>query len=669
MVQESKPSRWPIVVAAIALTYLVCAVFFPILGFEFIELDVPGQVINNPHIRGLTAENLKHILTSRCVTSYYPVRTLTYAVDYQLWGLNPTGFKLTNGLVHLANVLLVFWLALRLFSRAPVSPTSETITWRDVAMATFAAGIFAVHPVIVEPVVWVSGREELLMTLGALGCIHFHLTARRLQQQGACAAKVVACYLGTAFCCAVACFSNAVGAVIPFLIVAWDLLSVPPPRFSRVLCETSALWLVSVATLVVKRVGYTGHAALQEAGEVSSLVRDLGYGTDHFVGEVSMFSVERLMLVMEMYWSNLRSLFWPNDLAISYDSLMPRSFGETGVILGGVAVVATCLVLWFARKRRTLLFGLVWFVLALGPVAQIIPHHIHRADRFLYLPLIGLTMAIAIGLRPLVRVAQRRSTAVGVGVAGVLGLLLLDVLSASQVRKWHSNLTVWENCVGVAPNNFVAHRILADHLAKAGDHEAAQHHYRIALAMNVQNARALDSFAIFLATAEDHAQRDYELAIRLATRACELSDWQDPNTIRTLAIAHNNLADDLRGRGEVVQAIEHYRQAIERDPDYASPVFNLALLLATCSDPKLQDTDEAVRLAERASKMVDPVDANQLMILAIAYAAAGQSDRAARTTEQAIQAADAEGDVERASVLRERLEIYRSQVPESSEDD
>ena len=89
----------PVLLAALALAYLVAVVFVPILGFEFVDYDVSTSVVRNPHIRGLSGENLKHIFTSRCIESYYPIRTLTYAVDYSLWGLNPGGFKLTNGLV------------------------------------------------------------------------------------------------------------------------------------------------------------------------------------------------------------------------------------------------------------------------------------------------------------------------------------------------------------------------------------------------------------------------------------------------------------------------------------------------------------------------------------------------------------------------------------------
>ena len=121
-------SRRSILLAALFVGLLVSAVFFPMLNYDFISYDVQDQIINNPYIRGLTGENLWHIFTSRCITSYYPVRTLSYAIDYQVWGLSPFGFKLTNGLIHLANVMLLFALLLRLLARSGSRETSGSRT-------------------------------------------------------------------------------------------------------------------------------------------------------------------------------------------------------------------------------------------------------------------------------------------------------------------------------------------------------------------------------------------------------------------------------------------------------------------------------------------------------------------------------------------------------------
>jgi len=638
-VQESRPARWPVLLAQLTLVCLVCGAFFPIVGFDFVNLDVYTQIAEYPHIRSLSWENIEHIFTSRHVTSYYPVRTLTFAVDHQIWGLNPGGFKLTNGLIHLANVLLLFWLILRLF-RHPAAAGTCVRTWWDAAVAAFAAGIFAVHPLVVEPVIWVSGREELLMTLGALGSIHFHLTARSLQRGGAGAPAVLACHAGTILSCAAACLSNAVAAVIPLLITAWDVLTLARPKLRRIFYSAAPLWAMAVATIVIKKLGKAHHA------EVIA----------------KAFTSEWLTTIFKLYWTNVRAIFWPRDLALTYEWIRPSGFLDGEVILGATALALTCVALWMLRRQPLAQFGLLWFGIALAPTSQIMPHYVARADRFLYLPLVGALVAAAAGARPLGRLLKRRGAIGGVVGAAALGLLLLALVGARQVRTWRSGISVWENCLRVSSNNHLAHRGLADELAQLGQLDQAFAHYRTALWLDFENQMALSNFARVLVTCHDHQRRDYDLARQLAEFACELTEWNDPEMLRTLAMVHNNHAVKLGADGQYDRAIDCYNRAIETDPRYSAPVFNLALLLVICDDAKFRRADEAVRLARRACKMVDHPDANQLMILAAAYAQAGSSHSAIRTMENAVQLAEKAGNQQLADLLRGRLELYRNQV-------
>ena len=157
---DGKVKTWKqTVLAVLLLVYLVIAVFHPITSFEFTNLDVVGQLVRNPHVHGITLDNLKHIFTTWGYTSYYPARSLSFALDYELWGLDAEGYKLTNLILHLVNTLLVFWLIRRLF-RDPCAAVASSSPRKDSGVALFSAAIFAVHPVVVEPVAWVPGREE-----------------------------------------------------------------------------------------------------------------------------------------------------------------------------------------------------------------------------------------------------------------------------------------------------------------------------------------------------------------------------------------------------------------------------------------------------------------------------------------------------------------------------
>lgn len=626
--------------AATVLVCLVCVVFWPIVGFEFVNLDVGQHVIENRHIQGLTIENLKHIFSSRCFLNYYPVRSLTFAVDYQLWGLDAGAFKFTNGVIHSANVFLVFWLVIRLF-RHPASTDRSPRSW-NVCVATLSASVFAVHPVVVEPVAWVAGREELLMTLGALGCIHFHVTGRRLSEEGGRTGAALACYAGAVFCCAAACLSNAVAAVIPLLIVAWDTLTLARPRFWRIVCGSSVLWIISAVTIVIKKIGPDRELVAVEPG---------------------MFSAERAMLALNVYWLNLKTLIWPTRLSVEYSKVTPQVFWEGEVILGGVAFALTCLILWRLRRRNLLLLGLVWFGLALAPASQIMPHHVHRADRFLYLPLAGLAVAVAVALKTLGSRLNRRAAVTGATAAGVLGLLLSVVLSARQVRTWRDSLSMWEHSVMVNPNNATAHDALANVLRTRGELDRAMQHFRKAMELDFDDEEVLHILAQQYATGVDERWRNYGEAIRLAQRACELSQWKEPRYLHGLAVVHSSFAASLANAGEVGPAIENFNNAIKADPSYDLPYYNLALLLATCEDERLRRPEEAVRLAERACRVNEHPDAEQLRILAEVYAEAGRLDQAVTTAERAARLAESTDRPELAERLWRCVQSFRQRLP------
>ena len=626
--------------ASAFLAYLVCAVFYTILGSEFLYLDVRDQVIENPHIQGLTLENLKHIFTSRSITSYYPVRSLTYAIDHQIWGLSPAGFKLTNGLLHLTNVLLLFWLLMR-FLRHPISGDTTCEKWRDTVVATFAAGVFAVHPVVVEPVAWVAGREELLMMLGFLGCIHFHLSARRARADEANPQKALACHVGAAFFCAVACLSNAVAALIPAVLTAWDLLALERPKLGRIFRGTLALWLIGTVTVIIKILGPESTIAPQTA----------------------ILPNQRLGLVVNLYWLNLKTLLWPTKLAFFYPEVIPERLTDPGVILGAVAICLTCLTFWIFRRRRLALLGLIWWVVALAPSAQVMPHHVHRGDRLLYLPLAGLAVALAAGLKPLGSTSPNR-VAVAVAIAvGVPSLLVLDTLCVYQVRTWQDDVSVRENCVRVSPGNAPARCALADSLAAYGQFDSAIQTYREAIRLGPDSAMTLVNFGWLLATCLDEQLRDYRLAIELAERGCELDRGNNPAFRYSLATVYCSYAEELSRRREFRQAVAYYRKALAVDPDCQRALLQLAELLAFHDDPQLRDPDEAVRLAERACRLPENVAPASLMLLGQLYGEVNRFQDAADTADRAIRLARAVNDSRLVSQLQRQAILYKNRIP------
>ena len=252
--------------------------------------------------------------------------------------------------------------------------------------------------------------------------------------------SVLLWYTAATACCLIACLSNAVGAVIPLLITAWDLLTLAPsppgqhlptasqepsapelaPRggstWRHVIYRTAAMWLIGCLTVAAKQAGSQQDAFVrqmdaQSVERMAEVIEKLGYGTELVVGEVPGWSSSRAMLVLNVLWLNVKSLAWPAQLAISYEPVAIRTFRQAGVLLGLAAAGAFGALLLVLRRHPLPLFAIFWFGLALTPTSQILHHHIHRADRFLYLPLVGLAAAMGFGIRPLGRFLNHRGVA------------------------------------------------------------------------------------------------------------------------------------------------------------------------------------------------------------------------------------------------------------------
>lgn len=622
---------------ACALIILAAVVFLPILEFEFVNVDVGGQILDNPYIRQVSWANLRKILTEPCVTSYYPVRTLTYLVDCQIWGPDPKGFKLTNGLIHLANIALVYLLLLRLV-RFPSRIGNGATSHSDVVAAAFGASLFAFHPVVVEPVAWVPGREELLMTLGGLACFHAHLSANsRASEQTAGRAWTMD--LAAALACAAACLSNAAGAVIPLIVTAWDVLAPPRPTWKRIAAGVLPLWILGGATIVLK------------------LWSD---SHNDYLVDVPLPLWRDALAVPKTFWLNVETLAWPTGLTIDYWDDIPEGVWDLGVALGAAAFAGLVAACWLLRRQKRELFGVAWFLLALAPSSQIMPHHILRADRFLYLPLVGIAALASFGLRRTLgdRVGRARLLRIGLAAFLIAGL---TALTSRQLQTWRDGVSVWEQCLKVCPTNGVGYGHLADAWAEKGEFERARPLFEQALRLDPGNPQTMQGYAYWLAMCRREELRDYDRAIELATRACQIVGWRIPEYRRVLSMAHMNRATAFSHAGQYQAAIVGYRAAIEADAKYAAPVFNLAVLLVSCPDERVRDPAQAVRLAEQAVK-AEGDKVLPLTILAQVYEQAGCSDLAAGALEKAILAADEDGDPTFREALAARLSRLRANL-------
>jgi tetratricopeptide (TPR) repeat protein len=432
--------------------------------------------------------------------------------------------------------------------------------------------------------------------------------------------------------------------MIPLLITAWDVLTLTGPRLRRIVFTTAPLWAIAAIIVAVKNAGYDS---------------DLS-------GHPGVFSVERLMLVLTVYWLDLRSLVWPVGLTLHYE--MPRSFGGPGVVFGGIAVAASVALVWGLRRRRLVLFGLLWFLITLAPTLQLAAHHIFHADRYLYLPMVGLAVAVALLVQPLGYRLQYSSmirpavAALIVALAvGISALAALEARTIDQLQTWRSRLAVWEQCLRVNPASSKANDAYADNLFLDKQYRRAIAYYEEALRLDPGNEGAVVNLVRQL-TGGPPEFRDYAYAVPLIEEYCRRTDWKNRELLDTMALACGNLAVELDHRGQYRPAIEYYEKAIWADPTYTDPLFNLALLLATCEVRSLRAPEQAVRLSERACSLAEQPDANGFWILATACAEAGRFERACEVMQEAVTLAEAAGDSDLASRMRDQANRYRQQA-------
>jgi Flp pilus assembly protein TadD len=661
---------------AAALVTAILIVFLPAMDFAFIYYDDDRQILDNPFVKQLSLENVSWVFTHFCITSYYPVRLLSYAVDYHFWGANPQGYRLTNTAIHAANVLLLFWLLVRLgrgareagrgdpqvaltrvaglepaaeaagdpvtaspaasaagsgVRRAEAAGTRAAVLWR-LGAAGAAAGILAVHPVVVEPVVWIPGREELLMTFFALACVHFHIWARRAADGGEGLRRVGVLHLLAAVACAMACLCNVVGAVIPFLVVAYDVAVIRMRRIRPILTGTGFLWAIAAGTIVLKQVGEPGD------NPSSPLVT---------IGHLAIS--QRAAVVFNGFRQNLTSLVWPADLSLQYPHVVPASLFSFGPLLGLAFLLAMVPVLWCVRRRPLALWGLSWFLLALLPTAQIIPHHIFRADRFLYLPLVGLTVAAASGLGRLVERSRLGRVLLAVPVAV---LVVFGVVSSRYLPVWRDPVTLFGYCVALTPDNAEAHNGLGVALVHVGDHTRAVEHYRRAIALVPEYVQAqsnlgscllrqgkLDEAIQHLQTAvalnPQHAESHANLGVALMRKG-QLAEAQ-----RHLEIArdltpflyevYDNLGVVLVREGKYREAQAYHEQALRLNPDSDEAHFNRATALLYQGR-----LDEALREFE-TTFLLNPKHAQACSNYGVALLRAGRVAEAVRSLQEAVR--------------------------------
>jgi tetratricopeptide (TPR) repeat protein len=628
--RKNAPRQPSFLLGCLVLAVLVLAIYWQTGVFDFVNYDDSDYVSANRIVqRGLSAEGIGYAFTSVVAGNWQPITLLSHMLDCQFWGTRPGPHHLTNLALHLANTLLVFWF-LRSLTRA---------FWPSM----FVAALFAAHPLHVESVAWIAERKDVLSTFFWLTTICAYLryvsrmtsdqsgirkpelernpkTKTRTQTQASGTrpsrgtlpaprrtASASLFYSLSLLLFALGLMAKPMLVTVPFTLLLldyWPLRRIPPaPRWATE---------VSRKLLLEKVPFFAGSLVISVIALFAQ--RKMGALVSHF--PLSMRIGNALISCIRY----LGKVFWPAGLAIPYP--YPSQIPVWQVLIAGVLLaLITGLVVWQLRPRPYLAVGWFWYLGTLVPVIGLVQVGMQAmADRYTYVPSLGIFVMLAWGGRDILRWGIERTpivryAAYGLGAASVL---VFAALSFMQTRVWKNTETLFTHTVRTTGDNMFAQYNLGNWYYTHDQFEQAVEQYRGALRAHPGYADAENNLGNALGKLgrNEEAAEHYAAALKsgggAASRANQASSllkagkaddaiamYQQAVTLQpSLMEAHNGLGAAFAQKGNLEAAINEFQQAVELRPEYVSARINLASTLARAgrASAAIEQYEAAARL-------------------------------------------------------------------------
>ncbi|HEX3718199.1 MAG TPA: tetratricopeptide repeat protein [Verrucomicrobiae bacterium] len=527
--------KWPARLICLSLAAAVLAVFWGALRCDFVNYDDPAYVTSNADVQhGLTKANVVWAFETGAASNWHPLTWLSHMADVQFYGLRPAGHHLTNLLLHAANAVLLFVIA-----RAMTGAL-----WRSAILAA----LWALHPLRVESVVWVSERKDVLSTLfwmlAVWSYFKFHTSKFKLY------------YAAAVVCFACGLMAKPMVVTLPFVLLLLDYWPLNRRVGWRLMIEKIPFFILaaisSVVTFLVQRQG----------GAVSSLT---GLPLSARAGNALI-----------SYVRYLAKIFWPVHLSVLYPH--PGHWPIWRIASAGLLLaIITGIVIWRGRAQPYLAVGWFWFVGMLAPAIGLVQVGIQSmADRYSYMPMIGILIMVIWGANEMLRPRWILASAAG------LAILACAALTPIQVRYWRDSDTLFQHAVAVTRDNYLAYNNLGYFLSNRGETEKAMEYYTRSLQINPNYDEAHNNLGYALAQLGrfQEATNEYIKALSLNPGLTE---------------AHNNLGNALGSLGLTDAAIHEYQVALQENPRHADAHNNYGIALAMRG--QLKEAIEQFRLA------------------------------------------------------------------------
>jgi tetratricopeptide (TPR) repeat protein len=591
----------------LVLGILNILVYAQVWQHDFVSFDDPQYVTENVHVKaGLTWAGVRWAFTTGEVGNWHPLTWISHMLDVQLFGVRPGPHHLTSLVLHVVNSLLLFGVLWRLTGAQYRS--------------AFVAALFALHPMHVESVAWISERKDVLSTFfWFLGVWAYTDYVRE---------KKWTRYALVLLCLTLGLMSKPMLVTFPFALLLLDYWPLQRRLDARLIVEKIPLFALVAASSVVT------FLAQSRSGAVSALA--------------ALPLTSRVANAAIAYVGYIRKIVWPTQLAVLYP--YSRDFGwRLGVAV--VLLIAVTILAISARRHRYVLVGWLWYLGTLVPVIGIVQVGIQSmADRYTYVPSIGLFIIVAWGVPDLLVALPWRRSALLAAAAVVISACALT--ARAQVQYWKDSLTLWEHAAGVTPRDAHVETALGSVLSEKGNVAEATAMFMDALELEPSFAEAHNKLGVALADQGHVAEAipQYEAAIRFKPSLAEahynlgnalaaqakldeaIAQYHDALRLRPDdAATHNGLGSALDDQGRLDDAIAEYQQSIQLNPQFADAHNNLGAARA-----KQGRVDDAIAEFLEALKL-NPKQADAHYNVAVMLNQKGRTTEAVQHLEEALR--------------------------------
>ncbi len=535
------------IVIGLFLIVLTLAVFWQVHQFGFVTFDDPVYVTDNQQIQsGLTLNSLRWAFSTTHAEFWHPLTWLSLMIDYQLYGLQAGGYHITNLLLHILSTLLLFWLLNRMTGAL----------WKS----AFIAALFAIHPLHVETVVWITKRKDVLsaffwmLTL----CLYVYYTEK----------PAIKRYLSVLFFLACALMSKPMAVTLPVVMILLDYW--PLSRFEKKQENFFSWQFKEKAPFFVLAFIFTVITILAQYNKHIKIVQ---YSLD-----------ARLSNAAVSFVTYLEKTFWPSDLAPFYP--FAANLPPWQITGSAIMILIISIAVMVARKRHPyLLVGWLWYAITIIPVLDIFRSALRSmSDNYMYLPSIGIFIMLAWGAPSLFPAGEMKKKILM--TAGLAFIAILTFFAWRQCVYWQNSLDLWNQALKVTQNNWLAFNQRGLYYSETGKHQQALNDYNEAIRIKPDYAYAYNN------RGNTHVKLSlYQKAIQDYNKAVQVY----PFYIQAL----NNRGNAHAFLGQYQQAIDDYSKVISIKPDYAKAYQNRGFTYGIQLGQHqrgIDDLNEAVRL-------------------------------------------------------------------------